>query len=115
MIDPRTPEGRMTLRYLILRSLIRKRVSRRSSTRGADINRKMCQTRQEALRRVFYLGSWISSAEFGALKTSLVTLTYDYPRSPSTLSEGRLITVLMLVSILPMTSWRGPLCQSAFA
>lgn len=44
-----------------------------------------------------------------------ILMTYDFTRNPSTLSGGRLITVLMLVSMLPMMSWRGPFRQSALA
>lgn len=44
-----------------------------------------------------------------------ILMTYDCTRNPSTLSGGRLITVLMLVSMLPMMSWRGPFRQSALA
>ncbi|KDA82285.1 hypothetical protein AC41_4706 [Escherichia coli 2-011-08_S3_C3] len=42
-------------------------------------------------------------------------MTYDCTRSPSTLSDGRFITVLMLASMLPMMSSRGPLRQSSLA
>ena len=50
------------------------------------------------------------------LKTRLVKLDdLRLHPQPSMLSGGRLITVLMLVSMLPMMSWRGPLRQSALA
>ena len=42
-------------------------------------------------------------------------MTYDCNRSPSTLSDGRLITVLLVASMLPMMSSRGPLRQPSLA